>query len=145
MPDYSFIDRALPGIAEVAPAGYFLALRIRGSAPMMAFQTYPQGWIDEYTEGGYILRDPISSWAMTVGGSIRWSSPLLPDPFRVFRKAAKHGLHYGASVAHGSVGALTICSFSRGDRELTDEEIARVRDIVISLHERTGLPEAKAS
>ena len=142
MEPFAFIDADLARIAGIAPAGYFLALRIRGSSPLMAFKTYPQAWVDRYLENGYLLRDPITTWSMTIGGTIRWSSPFLPDPFRVLRQAADHGLAYGASVAHGPLGALTICSAGRADRELTDAEIALLRQIVVDLHEKTALPTA---
>ncbi len=144
MTKFDYIDDQLLKIGEIATEGYFLALRIRGSSPLMSFHTYPQAWIDEYTENAYVLRDPITTWGMTFGGTIRWSSPLLPDPFRIFQKAAKHGLNFGASVAHGPVGNLTICSFSRSDREFTDDEIKRVKEIVLDLHERTAPPKALA-
>ncbi|MCX7644408.1 MAG: autoinducer binding domain-containing protein [Rhodobacteraceae bacterium] len=140
MNTFDYIDRRLPEIGAIAEAGYFLALRIRGASPLMSFHTYPQAWIDEYTSKGYVLRDPVTTWAMTVGGSIRWSSPLLPDPFGIFRRAARHGLRHGASVALGPRGALTVCSFSRRDREFTDAEIEAVRAIVADLHERTAPP-----
>ena len=139
---FDHIDAELLRISEIAPAGYLLALRVRGTAPLMAFKTYPQAWIDRYMEQGYLLRDPITTWAMTIGGTIRWSSSFLVDPFRILRQAAAHGLRYGASVAHGSLGALTICSAGRSDREMTDEEIARLRQIVVDLHNRTELPKS---
>lgn len=142
MDSFEAIEAEVARIGEVAPAGYFLALRIRGTAPLMAFKTYPQAWVDRYMENGYLLRDPITTWAMTIGGTIRWSSPLLPDPFRVLRQAAEYGLTYGASVAHGPIGALTICSFGRSDRELTNAEIAKVKQRVIDLHDRTALPKS---
>lgn len=134
------IDAELLRIAGIATAGYFVALRNRGTSPLMAFQTYPQAWIDEYTDNAYVLRDPITTWALTIGGSIRWSSPFLPDPFRIFAKAAARGLTYGASIAIGPIGALTICSVARADRELTDDEIAELRGIVTGLHEMVKLP-----
>jgi LuxR family transcriptional regulator len=136
------IDAALVHLRDLAPAGYFLALRIRGSAPLMSFATYPQEWTDHYMANGYVLRDPITTWAMTVGGAIRWSSRLLPDPFGVFRQAAGFGLRFGASVAHGPLGALSILSMSRGDREFTDAEIAAAKTIVLQLHALTELPRA---
>jgi LuxR family transcriptional regulator len=140
METFDFIDAELARMAEIATAGYFLALRIRGSSPLMAFKTYPQEWVDIYMQNGYLLRDPITTWSMTVGGTIRWSSPFLIDPFRILRQAAEFGLTYGASVAHGPLGALSICSAGRSDRELTDAEIATIKQIVIGLHERTALP-----
>jgi LuxR family transcriptional regulator len=139
---FDFIDQELPKIGEIATAGYFLALRIRGSSPMMAFHTYPQRWVDEYNEKAYLLRDPVTTWAMTIGGTVRWSSPLLPDPFRIFRKAATYGLNYGASIARGRASSLTICSVARSDRELTDEEISAVDEIVVRLHDRVAIPQS---
>lgn len=140
MEAFAAIDAELARIAQIATAGYFVALRNRGTSPLMAFQTYPQAWIDEYTDNAYVLRDPITTWALTVGGTIRWSSPFLPDPFRIFAKAAARGLTYGASIAIGPIGALTICSVARADRELTDDEIAALRAIVTGLHEMVKLP-----
>lgn len=139
---FGVVEAEAATIGEIAPAGYFLALRIRGTSPLLALKTYPQAWVDRYMENGYLLRDPITTWAMTIGGAIRWSSPLLIDPFRVLRQAAEFGLTYGASVAHGPINALSICSFGRSDRELTDAEIAQVRRIVVTLHEATALPKS---
>jgi LuxR family transcriptional regulator len=136
------IDAEVARLGGIAPAGHFLALRIRGASPLMSFTAYPQAWTDHYMANGYVLRDPVTTWAMTVGGTIRWSSRLLPDPFGVFRQAAAHGLRFGASVAHGPIGALTVLSMSRGDREFTDAEIAEARTIVLRLHALTELPKA---
>jgi LuxR family transcriptional regulator len=142
MDTFAHIDSELARIAPIATGGYFLALRIRGSSPLMAFNTYPKPWVDHYMTNGYVLRDPITTWSMTIGGTIRWSSPFLLDPFRVLKQAAEHGLTYGASVAHGPLGSLTICSAARPDREFTDDEIAAMRTIIIGLHDHTALPKA---
>lgn len=136
------IDREVADLEAVAPAGYFIALRLRGASPLMTFTTFPQAWTDAYMENGYMLRDPVTTWALTVGGTIRWSSPFLPDPFGIFRQAADHGLKFGASVAVGPVKSLTLCSLARQDRELTDDEIARAKSIVVRLHDLTELPKA---
>lgn len=145
MGKFDSIETEVARIAEVAEAGYFLALRIRGSAPLLTFRTYPDAWTETYMANGYLLRDPVTTWAMTIGGAIRWSSPFLPDPFGVFRHAASFGLRYGASVAHGPVRSLTICSIARGDRELTDAEIAQARAAVVALHDLCALPSALAA
>lgn len=142
MDPFAIIDGELEKIGDIATAGFFLSLRSRGTSPLYTANTYPQAWIDQYTEKAYVLRDPITIWAMTVGGRVRWSSAMLPDPFRIFRRAAEHGLRYGASVTHGALGSLTICSFARSDRELTDAEIAAVRDIIVALHDRFQLPKS---
>lgn len=142
MDTFDHIYTQLLRIAEIAPAGYLLALRVRGTSPLMAFKTYPQPWIDRFMEQGYLLRDAITTWAMTIGGTIRWSSPFLLDPFRILRKAAEYGLTYGASIAVGNLSAQTICSAGRSDWEMTDEEIARLKEIVIDLHSRTEIPKS---
>ncbi len=134
------IDEALAPLSGLATAGFFLALRIRGSSPLLSFRTYPPAWTEEYMGGGYLLRDPITTWALTVGGTVRWSSRLLLDPFGIFKKARKHGLNYGASVAHGPVKALTILSAGREDREFTDAEIEQMKGIVVALHDLTAPP-----
>ena len=136
------IDAEVGKLGAIAPGGYLLALRIRGTSPLQAWHTYPQAWIDEYTQNGYMLRDPLMTWALTIGGTIRWSSALLPDPFRIFRKAAAHGLNHGASVAYGPLGSLTICSMARGEREFTDAEIAAAKEIVVRVHDDTAMPES---
>lgn len=138
------IDALAAEAAAVAPAGYMLALRLRGSSPLILLKTYPQAWTDHYMANGYLLRDPLTTWALTVGGTVRWSSPFLPDPFGIFRQAAGFGLRFGASVAHGPIGALSIGSFARPDRDMTDAEIAEARRIVIALHELTALPSSLA-
>lgn len=134
------IDSEVAKLGELAPAGYFLALRVRGASPLMVFKTFPQDWLDTYMENGYMMRDPVTTWALTIGGTIRWSSPFLPDPFGVLRDAARHGLTYGASIAHGPRTALTLCSICRQDREPTQEEIAQAREIVLRLHALTEPP-----
>jgi LuxR family transcriptional regulator, quorum-sensing system regulator SdiA len=138
------IEAGAAKLIPLAPAGYFLAIRVRGSAPLLTFATFPQAWMDEYMERGYMMRDPVTTWALTLGGSIRWSSPFLPDPFGIFREAAKHGLTYGASVATGPVSALTLCSLARGDRDVTDAELAAAKAVVTELHELTAPPKALA-
>ncbi len=136
------IDAGVAALTALAPAGFFLALRIKGSSPLLSFRTYPPAWTEEYMGNGYLLRDPITTWALTVGGTIRWSSRLLPDPFGIFKKARKHGLKFGASVAHGPVKALSILSAAHGEREFTDTEIAEMKAAVISMHELTELPKS---
>ncbi len=138
------IEAGAAKLITLAPAGYFLAIRVRGTSPLLTFSTFPEAWVETYLERGYMMRDPVTTWAMTIGGSIRWSSPFLPDPFGIFREAKKHGLNFGASVATGPVTALTLCSLARGDRDVTDAELAAAKAVVMDLHEMTAPPTALA-
>lgn len=135
------MDLELHQLALLAPAGYFLGLHIRFTAPLMTFQTYDQAWLDHYTENGYVLRDPMTAWGFSQIGSIRWSDPSLPDPFGLFKEAAKFGLLFGFTIACGPIKSRTIGSFARPDREFTDNEIALAKTIVLRLHDVTEPPE----
>lgn len=135
------IDVELHQLALLAPAGYSIGLHIRFTAPLFMFQTYDPEWLDHYTENGYVLRDPMVAWGFSTTGTIRWSDSSLPDPFGLFKIAAKHGLTHGATVACGPIKSRTIASFARSDREFTDHEIAACAAIVHRLHDMTEPPE----
>jgi LuxR family transcriptional regulator, quorum-sensing system regulator SdiA len=135
------IDVELHQLALMAPAGYFVGLHIRFTAPLFTFQTYNQDWLDNYTEKGYVLRDPMVAWGFSATGSIRWSDPGLPDPFGLFKEAAHYGLNHGVTVACGPVKSRSIASFARKDREFEDDEIAAFVRIVQRLHSVTEPPE----
>lgn len=135
------IDVELHQLSLMAPAGYFVGLHIRFTAPLFTFQTYDQRWLDYYTERGYVLRDPMVAWGFSTTGTIRWSDPALPDPFGLFAEAAHYGLNYGATIACGPVKSRTIASFARSDREFEDHEIAAIAKIVYRLHDVTEPPE----
>ncbi len=135
------LDLELHRLSLLAPAGYFVGLHIRFTAPLFTFQTYDQRWLDHYTENGYVLRDPMVAWGFSKTGTIRWSDPELPDPFGLFREAASFGLEYGCTVSHGPINSRTIASFARPDREFEDVEIASLQDIVLRMHDMTEPPE----
>lgn len=135
------LDVELHQLSLMAPAGYSIGLHIRFTAPLFMFQSYDQAWLDHYTEHGYVLRDPMVAWGFSTTGTIRWSDRSLPDPFGLFKEAARFGLHYGATVACGPIKSRTIASFARQDREFTDHEIAAVAHIVERMHDMTEPPE----
>ena len=135
------IDVELHQLTLLAPAGYSIGLHIRFTAPLFMFQTYDQAWLDHYTENGYVLRDPMVAWGFSQTGHIRWSDRSLPDPFSLFKEAAKYGLLFGATVACGPIKSRTIASFSRSDREFSDDEIPAIEAIVLRMHDMTEPPE----
>lgn len=136
------IDLELHGLSLLASAGYFLALHIRFASPMLTFQTYPQRWIDRYTEQAYALRDPIIAWGFSTTGSVRWSELSIPDPFGILTEAAGYGLAYGATAACGPISSRTIASIARTDREFEEAEIRRFEQVVQRLHHMTEPPDS---
>lgn len=135
------IDVELHHLSLLAPAGYFVGLHIRFTAPLFTFQTYDQAWIDHYTENGFVLRDPMTAWGFSTTGTIRWSDPRLPDPFGLFHEARGFGLNHGVTIACGPIKSRTIASFARSDREFKDAEIETITEIVHRLHDMTEPPE----
>lgn len=136
------VDAELAQLGRLAPAGFFIGLHIRFTSPLFTFQTYDQRWIDQYTENGYVLRDPMTAWGFAKTGAIRWSDPALPDPFGLFVEAAAYGLNYGCTIACGPIKSRSIASFARSDREFRDDEIATIERKVQRLHDLTEPPEA---
>ena len=134
-PDAAALDAEIARLDPYAEAGYFLALHIRFTSPMMFFHTYDPAWIKQYTENGYVLRDPMTAWSFATTGATRWSNPAIPDPFRIFDEARKFGLRYGATISVGPVLSRTVCSVGRSDREFEDHEIDEMSAIVQRLHE----------
>jgi len=135
------LDPQLLELTHMAPAGFFLGLHIRFTSPLITFQTYDKVWVDHYTENGFVLRDPMTAWGFSTTGTIRWSDPFLPDPFGLFREAARFGLNFGATVAHGPIRSRTIASFARVEREFEDTEISAISAIVHRLHDMTQPPD----
>ncbi len=138
--DRSICDQELRKLGQLAPAGYFVALHIRFTSPLMQFQTYDQAWTDHYTENGYVLRDPMTAWGFCKTGSTRWSNKKIPDPFGIFKEAARFGLRYGATISCGPIRSRTIVSVARGDRDFTDDEIIEAERIANRLHQITEPP-----
>lgn len=135
-------DRELAKLGRHANAGYFVALHIRFTSPLINIQTYDRAWMDHYTNNGYVLRDPMTAWAFSTTGWTRWSNPELHDPYGIFEEGRRFGLRYGVTISTGPIASRSIVSLSRTDREFTDDEIAEIFDIVQHLHEMTEPPES---
>lgn len=141
MTTHAGIDLELRKLARLAPLGYFVGLHIRFTSPLMSFQTYNQAWLDHYTDNGFVLRDPMTAWGFSTIGWIRWGDRNLPDPFCLFKEAARFGLKYGVTISCGPIRSRSIASFARADREFTDQEIETLQTIVLRLHEMTEPPQ----
>lgn len=127
----------------LAPAGYYIALRVGFAFPIAEHNALPKGWVDRYTQQGFMPYDPVMRWLYENSGSIRWSEIDLPDPRRVMAQARRHGLLFGVAIAcapTGPEGQRSFGSFARSDREFEDEEIAVLQAKLRRLHEATAPP-----
>ena len=133
------IELGLAKLAGFATAGYAIGRHIRFASAHIMVQTYDARWIEQYTERGYMLCDPIVSWGFGNVGAARWSSLTHPDPHNILQQARQYGLNYGVAVACGPTTSRSIGGLARGDREFTDPEIAQITEIFNILH-RESLP-----
>jgi LuxR family transcriptional regulator len=134
MSDKKSIAMLLERLDQLAPMGYTVGLHIRFATPLIYKSSYPPAWVDHYNSHSYYLRDPLVFWGVGVEGTTRWSSIPLPDPFGVMKKAASHGLKYGAVSSYGPITSRSIVGIGRSDREFDEEELARLKELTIQLH-----------
>lgn len=122
---------------RLAPAGYYLALRIGFAFPAEETNALPRGWVRHYTERGLLLNDPVLRWAYANTGVIRWSDLQASDPHGLIDQAAQFGLHHGVSVCCVDAqrgGQRSYGSFLRADRAFTDVEIRLLHRLFEALH-----------
>lgn len=131
-------------VAAVAPAGYYLALRVGFVFPMEEVNALPAAWIDAYTRGGFMVADPVIRWAYGATGAVRWSGIDVEDPRGVLPAARAHGLRFGVAISirvDAPKGERSFGHFARGDREFTEDEMAALQAYVAARH-RALLPPA---
>ena len=130
-------------IAQIAPAGYYIALRIGFAFPMEEVNAFPQAWIAHYTSQRYMLFDPIVRWAYANTGTIRWSELAEHDPKNIIQQAANFGMRFGVSVAvldHNEGAERSFASFARSDRDFSDLEVKVLQAYVARRHKEMAKP-----
>lgn len=128
------LDRLLEQLGLLAPMGYTAGLHIRFATPTVYRSAYPPAWVAHYNAHSYYLRDPLVFWGIGVEATTRWSAIPLPDPFGVMKKAATHGLNFGAVSSYGPITSRSIVGISRSDREFTDDEMGELKELTVRLH-----------
>lgn len=129
--------------SSLAPAGYYIALHVGFAFPMAEHNALPEAWIDQYTQQGFMVHDPVMRWLYAHCGACRWSAIGLSDPRGVLALAAGHGLRFGVAIAcapTGAEGQRSFASFAREDREFSDPEIAVLEAKLQRLHEAMAPP-----
>lgn len=122
---------------SVAPAGYYVALRLGFISPQEEINAFAPDWIDHYTANGLALYDPLMRWIYSSNGAIRWSALDLPDPMGVLNAYARYGMPYGAVIcvtADEERPRRTFGYFAREDREITPSEISELEARLRAVH-----------
>ncbi len=131
------IEQETHTLGTLSPTGYFLALRMGFVFPVFEQKTLPPKWVERYTSRGYVLVDPVMHWMYQNVGATRWSEIRLDDPRGVFDQARVYGLNYGVAVCVTDPADATqrsFGSFTRSDREFTDDEIVDLTGAMSRLH-----------
>lgn len=127
----------------IAPAGYYLALRIGFAFPLEEINEFPTAWVEQYSKLGMMLSDPVIRWAYANTGYIQWSDLAASDPQGILKKAASHGMVYGVTVSvfdGNAEGQRSFGSFARSDREFNDLEIKLLTAFVTRRHAEMAPP-----
>jgi LuxR family transcriptional regulator, quorum-sensing system regulator SdiA len=130
-------------IAQLAPAGYYIALRIGFAFPIEETNALSSEWIDHYTKQRFMLYDPTVRWAYANVGCIRWSEITLDDPKRVLAQARSFGMRYGLTVSvfdSGKDQQRSLASFTRSDREFSTLEAKLLQVYLTRRHTETAPP-----
>lgn len=138
-------DLADPGhFASIAPAGFYLAVRVGFAFPMVEHNHLPASWVREYTISGLIVHDPAMVWAYQNCGVERLSALVEHDVQGVLELAKNHGLNFGAvasCVDERDASQRTFGFFCRADREFEATELDWISDSVVALHRSYERPQ----
>ena len=127
----------------LAPAGFYIAIRVGFAFPTVEHNQLPPDWVREYTVSGLIVHDPAMSWAYKNSGAARWSELGEEDSQGVLALAGNHGLNYGAvasCIDAGERGQRSFGFFCRSDREYADRELAKLYEGLIEAHQTYSVP-----
>lgn len=130
-------------IGQLAPSGYYVALRIGFAFPMEEVNAFPPEWIMHYTKQRFMLFDPVVKWAYANVGAIRWSELTDDDPKRIIAQAQTFGMRYGVTVSVFDSNAdaqRSYATFTRSDREYTDLEVKLLLAYLTRRHSETAPP-----
>lgn len=124
-------------LSQMAPAGYYIALRMRFFAPETEISTLPPALMQKYCIRGLALEDPMLQWAFRNQGAICWTGLSDRDPAGVLAEYGRHGLTYGAVVSimtHGRPPLRSFGIFARHDRIYSEAEMTRIELILGQMH-----------
>lgn len=124
-------------IGQIAPAGFYVALRVGFSFPEEELNQLPANWVEFYTTNGLVVHDPAMKWVYGNTGVVRMAEIGLPDPHQIRARAMVFGLTHGVAIsvmAPADRGRRSYGLFFRQDRDFIEHDLARLHDIVKKMH-----------
>lgn len=127
----------------IAPAGYYIALRIGFAFPALEINKLSKPWIEFYTVNCFILHDPVMKWAYSNFGAITWDKLSENDPASVIELAGTYGMKHGVVVSVSDAAKesqRSIAFFTRDDRAFDDLEVKLLELYTSRRHEELAPP-----
>jgi aldose 1-epimerase/LuxR family transcriptional regulator len=125
--------------ATIAPAGFYVALRLGFFSAEEELNTFAPRWIDHYTINGLALHDPLMRCVYSGSGARRWSALGVADPMGVLSSYAAFGMPFGAVICvtpEEDHPRRSFGFFARQDRELTLAEMEELETLLRAAHFR---------
>ena len=128
---------------KLAPAGFYVAIRVGFAFPMVEHNRLPESWVREYGASGFVVHDPAMAWVYGNTGIARCTELGVEDNQGVLDLAKNHGLNYGAVASHldGKTGGQrSFGFFYRSDREYESPELVVLHAALLSVHQAYSKP-----
>jgi LuxR family transcriptional regulator len=128
---------------SLAPAGFYIAIRVGFAFPMVEHNHLPASWIREYGTSGLIVYDPVMAWAYKHCGVARCSALGEEDTQGVLELAKNHGLNFGAvasCVDEEDAAQRSFGFFFRSDREYESAELELLNSSLVGIHQAHAQP-----
>jgi LuxR family transcriptional regulator len=128
---------------SLAPAGFYIAIRVGFAFPMIEHNHLPASWIREYGTSGLIVYDPAMAWAYKHCGVARCSALGEEDTQGVLELAKNHGLNFGAvasCVDDEDAAQRSFGFFFRSDREYESAELELLSASLVGIHQAHAQP-----
>lgn len=125
-------------IELIAPAGFYVALRVGFSFPEEEMNHLPENWVEFYTTHGLVVHDPAMKWVYGNLGTVRFSDLEIVDPHQIRAHAAAFGLSHGAAISvmqAADRGRRSYGLFFRGDRDFDFSDLEALQRIMRRLHQ----------
>ncbi len=132
------IEQTTQRMADLAPGGFLIAIRMGFFFPVFETNTMPAKWSERYTARGYMVADPVLAWCYENTGVARWSELDRDDPRDVLGQARLCGLAFGVAtscVDEEQASQRSFGSFARSDREFYEDELIELHSLLVQAHE----------
>lgn len=136
-------NTGLEEVTQIAPAGYYIALRVGFASPVEEINRLRSDWVQHYTRQRFMLFDPVVRWVHAHTGIKSWAELTDDDPRGILGQAQTFGMRYGVAVSvfdDNPAGHRSFGYFARSDRDFTPDEAQQLFAFVAKRHDEMAPP-----